>query len=1305
MDEPVSQEDLARGSSPSASPGGIQRVRAQLERLRSRARSLLVTERVAWLVAAAICAVMLGAVLDFLIRSPDWLRLVGLIAAAVLAAWVVLRRVLPALRFRPSLTEIALRLERSEPGTAAHLPGVLASGMELADAEDREPLARPVVEEAARRFSRLTGRVLAPAPAMRAVGVLLLALVSAGIIWAVQPELARIGASRMLTPWAGAEWPKRTEVADVTAEGVRPLGAALPLRAALVKGPDGARLVARYRVIAAGRAGPIRRVVLTPQERQVAVEPSAGSRRHSGALYERLIEPAGLATGEDETLEATLEYWFESDDDRTETRRLTLVAPPRIEGATARLTPPRYIAPAAEAGDAARPAPTRTLDMGPGSDERAAAPAQLAGTRVEVELKLNKAVPTPADVTSPEGLAWLGAALGDDLRALATPAPLGQAPASDVDDAALEPSAAEPADATSDAAAPAENADSPEEAAPAAPEAPALAVEFDGDVWRLAWTLRQSVRMPVHPVDEHDIGSAEEAAYTFEAITDEPPTATVTLPDRDRSVLPTAIVDVTGEGRDDVGLERVWLERQVARRPAGSEGAPAEPDGEPSILAQEAAPAIAPEREPAADAADAAERIVATTIDVTATMDLTDLHLKSGDEVWLTALAVDAYQLDGQRHEAARSTPRRLRIISEEELTEEVWAELASIRRNAIRLDDEQEETMRQGQRAGAADRANRAQAGLTERIASQQTLLDRVDARLKENGLEDEALDGILREADHLLAQAGRSSVEASERLQQAAGEQAESAEATASEETARAAEEAQDDVRASLGNLIELLDQGEDIWAVKRAVERLLAEQRAMQQNTQAAGEHTTGKSDSQLTEQEREELQRLAAEQRSLAQKAADAVEAMRDREQEMRESDPAAAQAMAEAARTAERGQISEHMRNASTQIDENQTNSAQGQQQQAMDALEQMLENLEDTSKNRDEVLRRFLASLIDSLDALIVEQEDQLARLLEARRTGVALAEVNPPLDGGMTRLHANTLGVLDQAAAGPRETASIADLIEEAADAQAAAIVALRDAPISEDESQGQEELSLAKLIEAKKEAERLDQEAANRQKDRQREEIRKAYLQALKDQVALKETTAGIAAEEATRRTRLEARRAGEDQAALQDRLATLLEQTSELKEATMIAFAHERLDEAMGAAARRLGEGEADEGVLRRQGHAVRVLQAIVEALDNAQKKDEEFREQEGGGGGQNGGQGGEQPLVPPMAELRLLRAMQQEAADLTRQVGEAGNAAAPEEVEAVGRLQRGLADEAQGLLERLSQQGGGAPPTDVQPGEPQ
>ncbi len=1277
MDEQAKQGDAVRsadaaGAQPPADRSweGIQRVRAKLERLRAAARSLLVTERLAWLAAGAFAALMLGAMLDFLLRSPDWLRLIGLVAAVFVIAAVFIRRILPAIRFRPSLTEVALRLERSEPGQAASLRGILASGLELAP---EDPLARPVVEEAARRFDRLEKRrLLVPTAALRAVAVLLLAVVTAGIIWASRPELAQIGVVRMLAPWAGAEWPKRTEVVDATPSGVHPLGAALPLRAALLKGDEDTRITGRYRIIAGGREGPVRRVVLTGQERQIEVEDEERSRIRTGVLHERLIEPAGLTTDDRELLEATLEYWFETEDDRTETRRLTLVAPPRVEGAVAQLTPPGYVA--THSNDAAQPRSpvTRTLDMGPGSDERAAAPAQLAGTRIELELRLNKPVPTPDDFTSEEGLAWVGAVLGEDIRALAAGEPSNSTES--------QPTAEGETEATTSA------------------RRPSLTIEFDGRTWRLAWTLRDSVRLPVRPVDEHEIGSAEEAAYVFEAITDEPPTATVTLPDRDRSVLPTAVIAVAGEGRDDVGLERVWLERQIARRPPGSEGAPAEPDGEPTVVAEQTTPASR-RTDP-----DGNERIVATTMAVTTTMDLSELQLQSGDEIWLTALAADSYRLDGQRHEAARSTPRRLRIISEEELTEQVWAELASIRRTVIRLDDEQEEVTRQGQRAGAADRANRAQAGLTERIAAQRTLLDRVEERLQENSLQDDDLNSILREADRLLQRAGAASVEASENLQQAAAEQAESPEAQASEQTARAVESSQQDVRDSLGDLVELLDQGEDIWAVKRAVERLLGEQQSLQERTQSAGERTTGKSDDQLTPQERQELERLAAEQQSLAQRAAEAIEEMRAREQEMRETDPAASDAMAEAARTAERGQVSERMDNASRQIGENQTNSAQGQQQQAMEALEEMLENLENTAKNRDEVLRRFLASLIDSLEALIVEQEDQLARLLEARRTGVALSDVNPPLDTGMTRLHANTLGVLDQAAGGPRESAGVARLIEAAADAQAAAIVALRDDPINEDEAQGQEELSLAKLIEAKEEAERLDREAADRQKDRQREEIRRAYMQTLKDQTALRETTSGIVAQEPTRRTRVEARRAGEEQAALQDRLADLLERTGELKEATMIEFAHTRLDEAMGAAARRLGEGHADDSVLRRQGHAVRILQAIVEALDDSQNQEQEFREQEGGGGGQSGGQGGEQPLVPPMAELRLLRAMQQEAADLTRQIGDAGGNAAAEEVEAVGRLQRGLADEAQTLLERLQQQQGGTPAT-IEQGEPE
>ena len=46
-----------------------------------------------------------------------------------------------------------------------------------------------------------------------------------------QPMLTEIGVERLLWPLSGAQWPKRTGVADVTGVKVHPLGSALALRA------------------------------------------------------------------------------------------------------------------------------------------------------------------------------------------------------------------------------------------------------------------------------------------------------------------------------------------------------------------------------------------------------------------------------------------------------------------------------------------------------------------------------------------------------------------------------------------------------------------------------------------------------------------------------------------------------------------------------------------------------------------------------------------------------------------------------------------------------------------------------------------------------------------------------------------------------------------------------------------------------------------------------------------------------------------------------------------------------------------
>jgi hypothetical protein len=91
-------------------------------------------------------------------------------------------------------------------------------------------------------------------------------------------------------------------------------------------------------------------------------------------------------------------------------------------------------------------------------------------------------------------------------------------------------------------------------------------------------------------------------------------------------------------------------------------------------------------------------------------------------------------------------------------------------------------------------------------------------------------------------------------------------------------------------------------------------------------------------------------------------------------------------------------------------------------------------------------------------------------------------------------------------------------------------------------------------------------------------------------------------------------------------------------------------------------------------------------LVAALDEAKKQRDEFKEDEaGGGGGEGGGDSQKQPMIPPIAELKLLRAMQAEAAERTRVVSEGRD-----DLDAVADLQAELAKFGQQLLDKLKEE---------------
>ncbi|MBS0195727.1 MAG: hypothetical protein JSR77_03120 [Planctomycetes bacterium] len=1224
---------------------------ASLKRVRSAARTQLVTQRGLWLIAAAVVAALALGAADYMLRLPMAIRVLHLAAGVcVLAVWFK-RWVAPAIGFKPSLTDVALRLERLEPAKGAGLTGVLASGLELADRPadtgTQRELQGFVAASAAERYSTFirTARFFDRRLLVRSVGALVLAAAPIAALMALAPSHLRIGAARTLTPWADVSWPKRTGVVDVGAPVAHPRGTALALRALLTRSDRAAAktdITLSYRLVADGRSGPEQRVRMTPQNKAAETAASDGS-TVSGDLFERLLDPDAIAVSDAKAdTKVSLEYWFKTSDDETTPRRVLIVQPPAIVTANASVTPPAYATPylASKAESKSGEWLVGDRNIGPGAPQRGIVGPVLAGSKVELSFTFNKALPKLSELPGAES-AQAGKWAAEFFPGV---------------------------DSESDVT--------------------VRAVENQG--FALSFTAQHSVRLPILLKDEYGIAATDDFAVRIEVLEDRPPTANVIEPSQDESVLPTAAVRVAGEGRDDVALREVAIESTTARPPKDSAGAPPTAEGNPQRLvsanAQSAAVAVAG----GAEVPNSTTLVRAAT-----TLDLSPLKLNPGDEVWLTTLASDVFELKGEARAPVVSARRRLRIISEGELVEQVRAELSALREAAKRAEQEQSKVSTRSQEAAANDRAAAEMAprqdAVTDRLRPMQEAVQRLSKRVDRNRMNDKALEGVLKDAGELVEAAGKESSKASDaldRLTKPAENRANNP------EVRKAAEElnsAQKQVEEDLSQLANMLDRGQDDWAVRRAIEKMLVEQKQLRAQTKAAGEASQGKKSTELTEKEKEERARLAKEQQDLARKTNAMVAAVGQRSQQMQQSDPAQAQAMKNAEQKAQSENLAKNQEKAAEQIKQNKTGDAEQSQEQAESTLQSMLEELDKSQQRRDEALRRVLADVMESIRKLVARQEAELAQLGQAAAGQRELKG----LDAAMITLQQNTLAVVTTVKSQMRGADSLASLLTGAGEAQSAAVVALRGTPPDQPEADANERISLKRLRDALAEAQKLEEDAQEREEDRKRGELKKAYKGLLELQVVLTADTSPLVGKELNRRQRADARALGSRQEEIRGKMAELREKTSEFAEVKLFDYAHTRFDAAGNAATKPLNEGSAPASVGRDQTSMVRILQGLVQALDDAEKKKDDFREDESEGEGQGQGQGQQQaPLIPPIAELKLLRAMQAEAADRTHAAADANNDAA--ELEAVTTLQTDLTKYAKELLEKLTQERQEKPP---------
>jgi len=1178
----------------------VQNVTGQLRRLRRLSQTLLLLRRGSVVVTLSIACIAVAIVIDYLLRFPAALRaliLLGGLSGLGAALWLYLG---PAIAFRPDLTSVALRIERSVPA----LRGRLASAVEFSmTGVDREnALAARAVAETERRAVGALDGLVRPGPALRhvvvAVGVVALTL----LISITQPAFARTGLSRVLLPLSPTEWPARTALVSAMSDDlVAARGLPLALRVDLTMGDPGrTRVTASVRAVRDGVAGPWRGLVMTHQ---------------GDGRFERLADTDADA----------LEFSFATDDVVSPTQRVLLVPPPSIHRATLTSEPPAY----------ASSLPAMELELGPGTDARASvATPILIGSSVTLRLELTRPLPVPDESERPQ---WLRSTLG-----LA-------------DDRTLPDLHAEVVDGRA--------------------------------VWRLAWRMEAQVAMTLSLVDEHGITNLDDIVYRIAAVVDRPPTATIAEPASDESVAPSAVVPVVVEARDDIGVALVGIEVHRHRGASIVE-----------LVVDRSEPGSAP-----------AERL-------TESLSLAAIGARPGDTIVLQGFAEDAFELDGQRHPRARSAERRLRVVGESELAEQLRRDLAGVRQSAIRLDSQQAELAertnelreameRAAERAAAAEAgeegapdaaavaeelaalqadansAARGQAQLGERIAQQERALQELRERVERNQIGDEELEATVELALDRLGQAGTASNQAAEQLE--GGEP-------------DAAEEWQREVRDELTGLIEMLDRDEDTWLVTRNLERLQDQMAELREETARLNERTVGQTRDELPAAELSELERIAAAQRDAAEDAARLIEELQRRGAPRDGGQDPQAGVLREAARTAEDRDLEQQMRDAAGEIDANRLANAEQQQANAEATLQEMMDEIRDARRARSRELARQLASLTEAIRQLERAQEDELMALARAENRAHFDERAR-----AMVRLSQNTLGVADEAGGSGPEADRAARLLARAAEAQGNAIRALRQEPSQLQSAVTAEERSLELIREALEASEQAQRRAEEEEARRERDRLIESYREMLNRQSDLRGEVERIA-QEGGRRALLETRRAGGQQQQIRERLHEIRVGSEAIAETQLLVSLHERLDGWSRRAEAALERGDTGRPATAPMESIRDSLARIVEALSAEFAEDDPFEDGQGGGdeGGGGGDGGAAADAIPPRAELRLLRGLQEQIYDRTKALDAETDAAwRTEELRDLSERQRELADLAQRMFEALQ----GAGPTSVGPAD--
>lgn len=754
--------------------------------------------------------------------------------------------------------------------------------------------------------------------------------------------------------------------------------------------------------------------------------------------------------------------------------------------------------------------------------------------------------------------------------------------------------------------------------------------------------------------DEDGVSMVEPFALRLVALRDQAPIAQLLQPTTDQTVLPTAKVPAAAHAEDDFGLVRAAL---TAQRIAGTE--------------------------------TSTERVLMETADRSLTqdlatiVDLTELEAAPGDVVVVSALAQDAFERNGSRREVSRSAPRRLRVISSSDFSEEIASATSALRQGVLRLGERQATAVQSTDRQAT----QRDQAEIASRTATSSRQARALADRVRMNEDRETPTSRLLDEAASLLDEARSEASAASETATSSDPQDWRTPELTEQQEAAQ----------ATLDMAARLLDRDTKSWEASQSLARAAEAIQASQAERKALAEQVQGKSREELTPGQRTALDRIAQRDAETAQALREASESIKAQGEELEQSDPAQAEAMQQAASRAQQEGVVGKVEQSGEETRDNAMQQAQRSAQQALESLARMQDDLDAAQRLESTVLKRIAEELADRLKRLIADAEASMQSVDD-------LGEDDPlppqAISSDVERLRRNTNAALDEALRMERRLDAVIRLITPAIGHEEQALIRL----VALQELAGRTNVNEA--IEAAQQDLRRALEATEAAANEAKQDEQRQAQQRLADQckaLVAQETVIVQGATELNeqadvRRRLVEGRRLALAQDELADGIGALMAD-SEVSKSEIFG---EALSQA-GASSARASEAFRRSGGLAEATDAARdtldTLAGLASALADKSKEKDRFAEarqqgeQPNNAAGGGGGGGGQQGGILPIAELKLLRDLQAKLGRrTTRALSDGGD---PSTLPVLRQAQERLEAMAGRLREAVMSAEGGAP----------